>query len=533
MSKAGRVADSLPEALGFGTWDTVPPDLRVCAQRLENGGRWCRVSQNYLGKEVFSCRDAARSRERLGSGGNGGIPLWAELKSLVGVASDPTSGKRIGFAAHTRANTQFSEQRILRALGLSEERASIELLHHEDSTCPVTETGAHDDGANPTHLRRAEGWFGRVNPFNVDLVLSDTIGEAIDIADVLQILDESLTHDGGVPDTVMSNLGERRTAFEIGREDLVAVVRQLSPKSVVAPVSEPCPIWLGEGGQYRRPEWLDFPPPRGPRIGILTGNSPESGMTLWGDILVVLRSHYRHLSDSLMPEVVIHSLPEMGLSMELGARERQVRSVVKAGVTGLLDAGCGIVAVACNTTIYYAPQMAELCSSRDAEFVSIAEACIPAVKRALEGRPGKPSVALVGIGAVVDMSGSLSGYKSFLEALGITVAPCPADRFAFAVKSTGTQMDVVTEFRRLVRETIPESETVVILALTEASMVYREHIAKASAKWPSTKVFIDPLRELARRLVLLYLERGYAGCPVCQLPRDFDIAGKLQASFVS
>jgi len=68
---------------------------------------------------------------------------------------------------------------------------------------------------------------------------------------------------------------------------------------------------------------------------------------------------------------------------------------------------------------------------------------------------------------------------------------------------------------------------VVILALTEVSMLYRDHIAMKRDMHELNKVFIDPLLELAKYLLLIYLEQGYRESPACQIPADFDIKSKL------
>jgi aspartate/glutamate racemase len=508
-------------------WGIGDADVSACAERLASCGIWWRAVMNHDATEVYSCRHAVKFRERLGSGGNGGIPLWSELKSLVGIAVDEGAGTKVRFAAHTRANTRFSERLLLDALGLRGENARIRMVFHDET-----------DGRDAAEVRSeltAEGdvaisgerWFGKVNPFNVDRVLADFTAEEVRLEDIPQMLDESLELDGGVPNTLMSNLGSRTAAFEVQSADLISAVKKLSPRSFMARVAEPCPVWLGLAGRHRRDYWLQFPPARGPKIGILTGNSPESGMTLWRDMLGALRSLYSYLPDALMPEVDVHSIPEMGLSMELTTREEAVREVVRRGVGELLNAGCAIVTLACNTTIYYEPLIAELCEARGARFVSIAEACMPAVQRALQ-RADSTNVGLVGIGPVVDMAGGFSGYKRYLEIGGIQVIPCPADRLAFAIKNQGPVAELVTEFRRLMQSGLPSGHVVVILALTEASMVYREHIAKAAKNRRSEKTFIDPLLELGKYLTFLYLRQGYKHCRACQIPEDFDVDGKLK-----
>lgn len=515
------------DALSVGV--LLPPDVIACSERLNSCGVWWRAIRNHKGMEAYSCRQAAKIRERLGSGGNGGIPLWSELKSRVGIAVDSTNRIKIGFAAHTRANTQFNDELLLNALGLRAENARIQMIVDDEDAALVSPTNENEVIGEDQARISGEKWFGLVNPFNVDRVLAEFTGEDVRLEDIPQVMDISLELDGGVPNTIMSNLGDRTIAFEIHTGDLISAIEQLSPRSFVAPIAEPCPVWLGLAGKHLKDYWLQFPPARGSKIGIITGNSPESGMTLWRDMVEALRDVYQYLPDVLMPEVHIHSVPEMGLSMELISREEEVGEVVKKGVAGLLNVGCSIVTVACNTTIYYQQQIADLCKGSGARFVSIAEACMPTVRRALGQRTQEAYVGLVGIGPVVDMSGGFSGYKSYLETEGVQVIACPADQLAFAVKSQGTGAEFVTEFRRLMKK-LP-NESVVILALTEVSMVYRDHIANVSKNWKSDKTFIDPLLELGKYLSFLYSAQGYNNCRVCQIPEGFDVEEKLWKKF--
>jgi aspartate/glutamate racemase len=487
----------------------VPSEVSLCAKRLDDSGMPWRASWNYEKTEVFSCRHAVRFRQRLGSGGNGGIPLWAELYSLAGFVVDSQRGVKIPFAAHARANTEFRDDKIIEAVGLSKGVARIQRLVDETDVTSV----------------QNQPCYGRINPFSVDLVFQRTFKEQIELSGVIQLFDESLSLDGGIPNTVMTNLWDRRLAFEIEPQALMRAVTRLSPRSHTAMLTEPSKIWLGLEGKPVKDYWRAFPPPRGPKIGILTGNAPESGLQLWEDILGVLRAQYEHLPDVLMPEMYIHSLPEMGLSMDLVEREDDVWLAMHGAIGKLLDVGCKVITLACNTTIYFEPRIVALCEKHDARFVSIAEACMPAIRGALKSGGGG-SVGLVGIGPVVDMTGPYSGYKRHLDADTISVTPCPGDDLAFKAKSEGASDILVTEFRRLINNNL-SNVRVIVLALTEVSMLYRRHIAKAKKGYSGERVFIDPLLELAKYLSWIYVTKGFRECVVCQIPSDLPIEDML------
>jgi aspartate/glutamate racemase len=485
--------------------------VTTCVHRLDAAGYWWIPSENEGARKVRSCRQAVKYRERVGSGANGGIPLWAELKSLVGQVVDDEGKVLEVFAAHTRANTRFVPEKLLVTLGFEPGTAHLRPLVADAAD-------REEEPDEPLGLDTGDdGWFGLVNPFNVDIVIASLTGAPVDIDQITQIVDDSIALDGGIPNTLMTNLGERSLAVEIHAGDLVEAITALSPRTKVADVAEPDPIWLGRDGTHPRDYWLQLPPPTGPKIGILTGNGPESGRALWTDLSDALRSIYRFVPDVLAPEVMVTSVPAMGLSMDLVDRETEVEEVVLRGMRELLDAGCQLITVACNTTIYFARQIEALCASYRAEFVSIADACLPAVRNAVAAAGGEEQVGLIGIGAVVDMEAGYSGYRAPLEDAGLKVVPCPADDLAFAVKSQQTSKEFVTEFTRLMRQKLPVEVTVVVLALTEVSMVYRRSVAEAPPNRKSQRVYVDPLGELGRYLAYRYALRGYLESPVCQL----------------
>jgi aspartate racemase len=494
----------------------------LCVSRLEASGRPWRERANHRDEHAFSCMQAARVRDRLGSGANGGIPLWAELKSIMGVAVSADKARTVPFAAHTRANTTIDPDRLLRALGLDPTRASIRSFLDEDEEYP-------DHPLATIAKATRERWFGLVNPFTVDYALSDFAGEDLTLSDVIQVFDASVLLDGGLPDTVMTNLGARGRAMEIPPADLIAAVRSVSPAASVDAIAVPCSIWLGLGGTYRKDVFMYWPPPAGPRIGILTGNGPESGVSLWRAIVTAIRKTYPHVPDVFMPDVAIRSIPDMGLSMDLVSREAEVREIVLDGVRGLLESGCKLVTVACNTTIYFESDLAALCAEFGARFVSIAEAAIPAVRRALDTQPSGTGVSVIGIGPVIDLAAGFSGYRRHLEAAGIEVATCPADEFAFAIKNQPEERSRVAAFAKLIKG-LPADTGVVVLALTEASLVYPDY-APHARKRDDHRVYVDALGELGRYVAFNYLLAGYLESDVCQIADALAVEDKLRDRF--
>lgn len=503
--------------------EPIPQEVRDCGDRINTCGFWWQPSvncdENGKPRKVSSCREAAQFRNRLGAGGNGGIPLWAELKTRVGQAVDTQAGTSTLFAAHSRANTAFDHSLIIKALGLDPSTARIQ-----------TELDSEAPSARWSILSGSK-YFGRFNPFNPDRILSESLGIDVKIESVCQIFDNSVQMNGGCPNTVMTNLGHREFGFEIHPNDLISSVQKFSQKVIVANIARPCPIWLGLDGRWKikkRLECLRFPPPTGPKIGILTGNAPESGLTLWQDILDVFRERYPNLADVLMPEVHVHSLPSMGLSMELVSREEHVWDEMQKAIEGLLGLDCKIITLACNTTIYYEDRIRQLCNGRGVEFISIAKACVATLNEKFAQKDSKiRSIGLLGIGPVVDTAGSYSGYKPHLESAKINVTPCAADALGYAFKQKGVDdKTLATDFSRLINEELANEE-IIVLALTEASIIYRKHIRENKQKRRGNRVFVDPLMELAKYLVGEYLRLGYRDCAVCQIPSDYPLRDKV------
>jgi aspartate/glutamate racemase len=493
---------------------------RVCLGRLKASACPWTLRPNYNDTPAHGCRQAARVRDRLGSGGHGGIPLWAELKSVAGVAVPDDGSAFIPFAAHTRANTTIDWPALLRALDLDPARAAVRSFVDDDAEYadhPLAEI------VRETRLR----WRGLINPFTVDLALSDYEDVDLTLSEIVQIFDSSVTEFGGLPDTLMTNVGDRLTAMEVAPRDLVCAVRQLSGTVTVTDVAVPCPIWRGEAGDYQKDFFLRVPPPTGPRVGILTGNGPESGVALLSAFVAAVRAPYQGgVPDVFMPEIVLHSTPGLGLSMELVAREREVEQQVTRGVSELLLAGCKLITVACNTTIYFEPALRTLCESRGARFVSIAEATVPAVVRALQKTDGGSAVGLIGIGSVIDLHGGFSGYSEWFAEAGLTVRTCAADAFAFAIKNRPGVGSRVSEFAKLVTA-LPEDTAVVVLALTEASLVYADYEPRKQGRGDE-RIYVDGLRELGKYLAFEFLLSGYRESAVCQLENHAPLEPKLR-----
>lgn len=483
----------------------------ITVSRVEASGAWHVLRENKRKKngeamEARSCRQAVTVRDRLGSAETGGVPLWAELKSELGVAQCSETGAVRYYASHTRANTVTSRKRLAEALQMDPE------------SCQFSNVFAEKVGDD---IDADVDIFGLVNPLNVDEIFR-ILGLDVDIREIWQLVDDSVYWDAGYPNTLVTNCGRRDMALEMYSSGIFRSLSKYFPRTKRQSFSDFDPIWLGESGKFKKThEWLNFPPPLAPKIGVLTGNSPESGITLVNEFLQSFRALFEaNATDVSMPEIQMHSTPSMGLTMELVQREERVWHLIEQDIIQLLEAGCKIVTIPCNTTIYFAPKIKELCSAYGAEFVSIADACLPGLEIASDKQVG-----LVGISPVVNFDQGFSGYSDALTSAGFDAVPCDGTELAWDVKNLGDKITELNQpfqlFTRMVDRHFSDVN-VVILALTEISLVYRDN-RKGIRKRYADKVFIDPLLELSKFLLYRYVVKGVVNSRVCALPNDFPV----------
>lgn len=200
------------------------------------------------------------------------------------------------------------------------------------------------------------------------------------------------------------------------------------------------------------------------RIGIITGSGPEAGVDLWTKVLranrELLGSDYRGDLDA--PEVVIFSVPELGLSMELERNDAAVWQAMQRTATHLA-AHVDYYGIACNTLNHYADKLADL--RLPARLVSVADVVIEYLAAHGIGR-----VALLGARPVMAL-GPWSAYRSLREHADIEL---PADldelhRIIYAVKERGgDQADIVADFAQVLAGLKSE---VALLACTELPLI--------------------------------------------------------------
>lgn len=458
-----QLKDSLPVAEGYFPEallregeDHVPEAVLQTVRFLSERGVWWQLSRNH---GAFSCRDAAHKRWRLG---HEGIELWNELKSFFGRFRN-AGGTEQYFLAHCRGDRVVNIERLQETL---QAQAEPERLSDEE-------------------LHKLELRYGLVNPFETWKHAEFALDGPLLGAPVLQVFDIELQKRLGVPGTVMTNAGDLTWAVEFDVVDLIEKSDHAIPADIADPDPEADTVLWGARDQRQ--------------IGILTGNAPESGMHMWADI----NRHVRELLGSLscgdvsMPPVTVFSLPALGLTMELEHREEAIWPHLRKAVLDACRSGVELLAIACNTTHYFTPQIRKICEEYGTEFVSMAEV----LAKWLRNR-GIQDLALIGIRYVAEL-GRWSAYREPLQSFQVEQPSERAkhllDELAYQVKTEGPTEAGLNRLRDILRTEV-KSETVV-LALTELSIL----LALQRKKGRSGRLIIDPLALYAEALARRYL----------------------------
>lgn len=429
-------------------------DLPVAVVRvadfLEERSVWFLLSRNEAAR---GCKDAAYKRNRLG---HKGIPLHDEMKSSFGRLGD---GRYV--VAHCRADRMLDADRLAKTLDAPHPPARL----HKDE------------------IQGLGVAYGLVNPF----IPWGLDGQLL-ASPVLHVFDDDLLEPVGIPSTVMTNAGDLTWGVELRVAELVAT---LPPAGVRV-------------GDFAMPDPAapDRPPRTRPTIGIITGNAPESGMALWDRVNVRVRELLgdANYGDVSMPRVVVASLPEMGLSMELADRGGDVWPALRQAADDLCRSGVTLLALACNTTHHFALGLSEVCARHGADFVSMPQAVADWLRHR-----GVRRVALVGIRYVAEL-GPWSAYRDPLGAFEVEQpgerAKARLDELAYQVKQEGANEAGLTRLRDILRQEVEADH--VVLALTELSLL----LDRQRKPGRSGKTLVDPLDVYADALAARFL-----GCP--------------------
>lgn len=424
--------------------ETVPPEP-VCLTMafFERHRIWCLLGRN---PKALSCRDAANKRYRLGKEG---IPLEDELKSFLGRYEE--EGETHYVAVHCRGDQMLDMGKIRHALGIA---GHVERLITTDSS------------------EEAAGMYGLVNPF--------ALAEGFQGSPVIQLFDRASLDFRGLPNTMMTNAGDRTWAVEFRPRDVVSALGDLAR---VADVTETGPI--------RR---------EGPvTIGIITGNAPDSGIILWQHInrRVQELMGSRFQGDLSYPPVSVRSIPGLGLSMELDKRTEQVWEQLEPAVRSLCEEGARLLCLACHTNHYFTERIRDLAARYDARFISVAETV---GEWARHNRV--PELTLVGISYVASL-GEWSAYRHLAGVVDVKpLSEKGLERIhelGYLVKQEGATEAGRNKLRSILNDEAQTSH--VVIALTELSIL----LDSQRKQGRSSRVIVDALKIYGEEIADAYI----------------------------
>lgn len=426
---------------------SVPERVLKTVDFFEKNGLWYILSRN---SPATSCRDAVFRRLR---NGTMGIPLYDELKSYFTTFINSYGEKQL-LMLHCRAHEQFSVDKIRTLLGIDQ---PLEKLEPEEL----------DD------LFSAE--YGTVNPF-------------IFLKNSLQIFDQGVLMEQNPPHTMMTNAGNHTWGIEFDPKELVKLFQEKYPKQFLIE-----DITIRESLKRSKRS----------RIGIITGNGPESGMALWRHVNSFVDDNVKtHRGDLSYPPIIVHSIPEMGLSMELEPRIHEVWQHMSSGIQRLCEDGITHLALACHTTHYFTEKIRAICERYEVTFVSMAETAIRYIER-----QQLKDLTVIGIPYVADLA-EWSSYQSLAE---LDIRPVgekarkPLMDLGYMIKKITSYEDVEKAFARLTHILrVGVSTKNVLIALTEISILL-EKKPKQQKKVGKTNI-IDPLRLYGEELGRIYLD---------------------------
>jgi aspartate racemase len=229
--------------------------------------------------------------------------------------------------------------------------------------------------------------------------------------------------------------------------------------------------------------------PQEKRIGIIAGSGPEAGIDLWMKILKANKAKMgkKFKGDQDAPHVVIHSVPELGLSMDIDQYKEEVRRSLLDTV-GKIAKEAGLLAIACNTLHYYSRDIHREISQLklNVEFVSIVDAVTHYIKS-----NNIKQVALLGSKYGMD----LGKEGIYTPVLGVADIELPTD--------LNDVHQLVYDIKRLG----PDDDAVKYKFMSIISRLNSKHILLACTELPLVKPkldgihFIDGTDLLAQELV--------------------------------
>lgn len=222
-------------------------------------------------------------------------------------------------------------------------------------------------------------------------------------------------------------------------------------------------------------------------IGIIAGAGPEAGIDLWKKILEANRRHHgdNFRGDIDAPEVLVHSIPELGFAMNLQEHESRLWAALLRAITHM-DSQTNLLCIACNVLHTFADRIRALDTTLD--LVSIVDVTCDHICSA-----GINRVGFLSISSVMALEGN-SPYAALRDSANIVTAADSAavDVLIREVKRHGASFPGLRErYDDIVRDLGVDS---VILACTELPLL--SHPLPGIEQIDATRLLAD---EVVRR----------------------------------
>ncbi|MCP4394750.1 MAG: hypothetical protein GY804_10875 [Alphaproteobacteria bacterium] len=368
IQKENRLKKALANARALlrGDEKEVPQGVIKSISYLAKNNIWYKLSRNSV---VKSCKGMEYKRLHVG---RKEISFSDELKTYLAKIKYNDNDERVALI-HCRADRNIDFNKIK------------SLLPDINDINRV--------GENDIKKIRTSG-YGLINPFDLH---KDNNG-----VQVLQVFDLELLNLNNVTNSVITNAGEFTWAIEFRPNELISVLRNNG--CIVSDIIED-----KQFKKIARPK----------SIGIIAGNPPESAWLLWRMIERVIKREMgeNFVCDVSLPKVIMASIPEMGLSMELADHHEQLWNVLKKNIDNLINQDIEIISIACHTSQFYTNKVREYCIGKGVEYVSIPETLYNWLKLS-----NIDKAALLGIGYSAQL-GEWSGYNELSDIIEVENIP--------------------------------------------------------------------------------------------------------------
>lgn len=228
-------------------------------------------------------------------------------------------------------------------------------------------------------------------------------------------------------------------------------------------------------------------------IGILTGSGPEAGMHLWKMILDNVRRDLGKLyfGDLQAPEFLIHSIPKLGLSMDLEKNKDELWEVIKESLD-IMNDKVDVLCLSCNILHFFQRQIEN--SNFSFQFISLVDTTIDYLKN-----NGIKKVGFISIPQVLDFSGTSPYHK--LSSICEVKLPNNFENVVEIVEKIKQEgfasEDTTSKFKKLVNQLQVDN---IVIACTELSLI---PITRSSCIH-----YIDPMSLLAQKISFLFIQNN-------------------------